>query len=281
MNINVLNAPISELGEGIYLDRESCRLYWVDINKSILYQYDIEANQLVNTFKLVGNPSCIFSVSDESLVYADRIGIKRLNLKDETVSALSTHPLHNAELFRANDGTLLSDGSLLYGTMSFSPENESGKIYCVDSNGNVLSYKLGIHIPNTFIYADNNLFISDSLKQYVYILDLTNFKEGNVSLKVWKDFSKFDYTPDGGCISKKGFIHIALWNGAAIIVLDQNGKLMRLIELPVLKPTNCEIHNNRWLYVTSAREGMTPAQLKQYPLSGNTLVVDLGNNYEY
>lgn len=281
MNIKVLNAPASELGEGIYLDRKSFRLYWVDITKSKLYQYNIETDQLVNTYKLVGNPSCIFSASDDSLVFADRNGLNLLDLKDGTTSILNVHPSHNSELYRANDGIRLNDGHLLYGTMSFSPENESGKIYYQDYNGITLPYDLGIHIPNTFIQAGNKVFISDSLKQCTYLLEIEHLKKGEVALKVWKDFSKFDYTPDGGTLSRRGNLHIALWDGAAVAVFDQNGKMLQLIDLPVLKPTNCEIYNNRWLYVTSAREDMTPAQLEQYPLSGKTLMVDLGNNYEY
>lgn len=281
MNVKALNTPLSELGEGIYIDKKLCILYWVDINKSILYQYDIKADQLVKTFYLVDNPSCILSASYDSLIYVDRTGVKRLDLKGGAVTVLSTHPFHNSELFRANDGTLLSDGGLLYGTMSFIPENSPGKIYYRDCYGITSSYEFGIHIPNTFTQIGNNILISDSLKKCIYALEITSLQDGIVELKEWKDLSTFEYTPDGGCLSYKGNLHIALWNGAAVAIFNKHGEMLKLIKVPVLKPTNCEIYNNRWLYVTSAREGMTAAQLKQYPLSGNTLVVDLGDNYEY
>ncbi len=98
---------------------------------------------------------------------------------------------------------------------------------------------------------------------------------------MWKDFSNEEYTPDGGFLSDRGYVHLALWDGAAILVLNQNGEEVNKIKLPVLRPTNCSIYKNRWLYVTSASDDMTNEQLELYPLSGKTLVVDLGNNYEF
>ena len=47
MNIEILNTPSSELGEGIYLDKEHQRLYWVDITGGKLYQYDLLKNKLI------------------------------------------------------------------------------------------------------------------------------------------------------------------------------------------------------------------------------------------
>ncbi|WP_417698672.1 SMP-30/gluconolactonase/LRE family protein, partial [Psychromonas sp.] len=158
-----------------------------------------------------------------------------------------------------------------------------GKVYTLKNKPREVStHEVGIHIPNTFIPFQNRLYLSDSLLQRTYVLDLS--QENGLSeeaLVLWKDFSDCAYTPDGGCISKRGYLHIALWDGSAIGVFDKDGSTMQHIVLPVLKPTNCTLLDNRWLYVTSAREGMTGEQLGVYPLSGKTLVVDLGDDYEY
>ena len=134
----------------------------------------------------------------------------------------------------------------------------------------------------SLIFFGDRLYLSDSLLRHTYILQLKdlNFLSSN-DLTLWKDFSDCDYTPDGGFISKRGYLHIALWDGSAIGVFDMDGNLMHEIVLPVLKPTNCVLFDNRWLYVTSAKEGMTKEQLLKYPLSGKTLQVDLGVDYEY
>ncbi|MEZ8544031.1 SMP-30/gluconolactonase/LRE family protein [Vibrio splendidus] len=282
MNIEVLNTPVSELGEGIYLDKELQRLYWVDIIKGYIYQYDILGDRLVKKIKVDNFPSCILSANKNNLIYIDNAGIKKVFFADDSTSTISCHPEHSALDFRANDGSILADGSILYGTMCYSPDEKAGKIYHVDIQGVVKSYNLGIHIPNTFIEIDNGVFLSDSLKKKIYFLNVGNIGDfDDTTLGMWNDFSKYDYTPDGGCLSQKGYLHIALWGGAAIGIFSKSGMLMKYIPLPVLQPTNCVIYNNRFLYVTSAREGMSAEHLIEFPLSGQTIVVDLGSNYEY
>jgi sugar lactone lactonase YvrE len=279
MNIRALNAPASELGEGIFIDKVSKRLYWVDINNSNLFQYSLDEDKLLNTFDLKEYPSCIFSATKSSLIYSDSHGVKSLCLESGESLTQSCHPHHDPEKHRANDGVFLNDGSKLYGTMSYVPSEHAGKIYRQDLSGKIEAFDLGIHIPNTFIQVENKVFISDSLKQCTYELNLATLEEKSQTL--WRDFSEHRYTPDGGCVSDRGYLHIALWDGASIGVFDITGALMRYIDLPVLRPTNCQILDNRWLYVTSASENMTEEQKIKYPQSGKTLVLDLGNNYEY
>ncbi|MFA0473270.1 SMP-30/gluconolactonase/LRE family protein [Vibrio sp. 10N.222.51.E8] len=283
MTITVLNTPESHLGEGIFLDKSSMHLFWVDISNSRLFHYDITNKKLINIYELAHNPSCIFSVEENVLTYVDSEGIKEISILVKTSPTVKTHIPHNSKEFRANDGIALPGGNVIFGTMSFQPEEVAGEIYTLNAAGNeVIAHRLGIHIPNTFIAHKSRLYLSDSLKKRTYVVDLN--RQGcpiKSTLTLWKDFSNFSYTPDGGCISEKGYLHIALWGGAAISVFDQNGNTMREIALPVLNPTNCVLLDSRWLFVTSAQEGMTEVQLNEYPLSGKTLFLDLGSDYEY
>ncbi|QYK03924.1 SMP-30/gluconolactonase/LRE family protein [Shewanella zhangzhouensis] len=281
MEIKALLAPECELGEGIFLDNQRQMLYWVDILKGSLYQFSILEQSLINVFIIDGYPSCIFSVSEDSLIYADKSGLKELKLSNGSVKCLSPHIDHCAHTHRANDGVKLADGSLVYGTMAYNPESTIGKIYHSTPENSVVVHNLDFHIPNTFVQMGESLLISDSFTKKIYELSLVKDEKRQELLRLWKDFSKKDFTPDGGCLSARGFIHIALWDGAGVLVLDSVGNVVKQISLPVLRPTNCVIHENRWLYVSSARENMTLEQLKQYPLSGKTLVVDLGSDYEY
>lgn len=284
MNIQVLDSPALELGEGIYFCEETANLFFVNILDNVIYSYNIIHNKLTKSYKVKNNPSCIFNVSGDYLFYVDRIGVNKLNLLDGSTSLVSIHLNHDPKSYRANDGVMLSDGSFLYGTMSNMPEAEPGKLHLFQVNGENRSYDLDIHIPNTFIQTDGYIYISDSFKKHMYILNLDVLYSGSVNvcdLKLWMDFTGSNFTPDGGCISDRGFLHVALWGGASVAVFNKSGQLMQRIALPVLQPTNCELYDNRWLYVTSACEGMSMQQLEKYPLSGKTFVVDLGDRYEY
>lgn len=283
MKIKPLESPVTELGEGVFLDVNFSMLYWVDIIGNKIYQFDLNKHQLTRVFDVDGNPSCIVTITNNNLYFLDNKGVSVLNVDTGCVERVHAHTGHCSEVSRANDGTSLIDGRLLYGTMAYKPEEMPGKIYIYDASHNsLISSQLGIHIPNTFIQTKSSIYISDSLNKKTYSLSLgSDAKSASMSIELWKDFTDEDYTPDGGCESEKGFLHIALWGGAAIGVFDDMGKQVKRINLPVLQPTNCVIYNKRWLYVTSALEGMTSTQLEKYPLSGKTIVVDLGLDYEY
>lgn len=283
MVITELDTEASELGEGIFIDEVNSILYWLDINKSYIYQYDLNIMHLKRCYKVSNNPSCIYFADNDQVQYIDNEGVKRLCLKSEKVLTLSLHEYHSSTDFRANDGVKLLDGKLIYGTMSYEPVSSPGKLYIYDSyHKSNYCFELGIHIPNTFIQLKEKLYISDSLKQKTYKLDLTNinYKE-KLTLDLWRDFSDERYTPDGGCLSSGGFLHIALWGGNGVGVFKETGELVSMIDIPALQPTNCKIYRSRWLFITTAKEGMSERQLSYYPSSGKTFMIDLGENYEY
>jgi sugar lactone lactonase YvrE len=70
-------------------------------------------------------------------------------------------------------------------------------------------------------------------------------------------------------IDADGGLWVALWGGAAVHrYLD--GRLERVIKLPVSQPTSCCFGGERLdeLYVTSAWEGLSPRQRREEPLAG-------------
>lgn len=283
MVINELDTKSSELGEGIYIDEENSILYWLDINESHIYQYDLNIMRLIKRYDVSNKPSCIFFADDTQIRYADNQGVKRLCLQSGCSSILYIHEKHNSIDFRANDGTRLLDGTLIYGTMSYKPDSSPGKLYIYEPYHKLSHcFEFDIHIPNTFVQVKDKLYISDSLKKKTYTIDLVgNSWASKPALRLWRDFSNEVYTPDGGCVSSSGFLHIALWGGGAVGVFNDAGGLVSLIEVPALQPTNCAIYSSRWLFVTTAKEGMSAQQLSDYPSSGKTFMIDLGESYEY
>ena len=180
---------------------------------------------------------------------------------------------------RGNDGVKLQSGEYLYGTMYDNPNIGTGLLYCLSNNLELSIYDAELAIPNTFIELDDKILISDSMKKVVYEFPIDKYLTSDK--KVWCRFDSGDVTPDGGCISENGYIHLCLWGASAVVVLDKSGKIQNKINVPALNPSNCCIINGRWLIVTSAYEDHTCEQLVEFPLSGHTFKIDLGDNYEY
>jgi sugar lactone lactonase YvrE len=261
------------LGEGIYFDTFKRDIYWVDIIESKLYRKNIDSLDKPHECYSVGiMPSAIVSVENNVVTFIDKIGINLFDIGRNVLKYKIKTPY--AIDFRANDAVKLNDGSILYGTMCLEPETKAGFIYLMNIHGNIKLEELNFNIPNTFVERENDILISDSLEKKVY--SISNLFSEKVKKVIWKDLSDKEYAPDGGCTDKLGNIYISMWDGFCVSVFDPLGIVKYQIELPVPRPTNCILVDERWLYVTSAREGLSDELLRAYPLSGDVLIVDLG-----
>ena len=279
LDINVFAPSQCDLGEGIYFDEKSRYIYWVDISKSILLRKSVSEQASVYESFFVGNsPSAILSVENDVVTFLNKVGVCSFDIENNKISSLYKTPYVNCKGFRGNDATVLRDSSILYGTMYHRPEENSGCLYRVKSGEVIELEGMSFNIPNTFIELDNKVLISDSLEQRIYSFFEDSIGEFHKTL--WKDFSSYAFTPDGGCTDRYGNIYISMWDGFCVGVFDSNGNEKYRIKLPVPRPTNCTIVDERWLYVTTAREGLADDLLMKYPLSGDVFVIDMGKRNE-
>ncbi len=77
--------------------------------------------------------------------------------------------------------------------------------------------------------------------------------------------------PDGMTVDSDGYVWSNVVGLGEIHRYDPQGKLERIIKLPVPRATDCTFGGPdlKTLYITTARETMTPEQLKAAPLSGS------------
>ena len=76
-------------------------------------------------------------------------------------------------------------------------------------------------------------------------------------------------SPDGLAVDAEGGLWVALWGGAAIRRY-LHGRLDRVIEVPVARPTSCAFGGAGLdeLYITSAWKGLSAKERREQPLAG-------------
>ena len=82
--------------------------------------------------------------------------------------------------------------------------------------------------------------------------------------------------PDGATVDKDGFVWSAQWGAGAVVRYAPDGSVDMIIRVPCPQPT-CVAFGGPGLsslYVTSARVGLTEAELARYPNSGAVFVYD-------
>jgi sugar lactone lactonase YvrE len=271
MNISNIHA---ELGEGIYIDKSSSNIYWVDIFNNMLF---VASSLTVDSYKIDKQVTTVLYVNNNLVYLTSPDGIVLFNTSTSLLSLIDKIPdFFSSESYRSNDAVMITNGIYIYGVMDRNL-NTAGAIV-VSKNKQSYVVVDDIFIPNTFINipGTNDLLISDSMQYKTFKFQFSKNWETVVSKSTWLDLSEEKLTPDGGCISSDGRIFIAIWDGFKVIELNVNGNIVNEFKVPVPRPTNCalDIKEDK-LFVTSAYDGLSSNKRKQYPLSGSIIEVDV------
>jgi sugar lactone lactonase YvrE len=107
---------------------------------------------------------------------------------------------------------------------------------------------------------------------------LFDVESGDIQFeKVVIEIDKQNGSPDGMTIDEEGMLWIAHWNGFGVYRWNPlNGKLLDKISLPVPQVSSCVFGGDKlnYLFITTARENMSEAELQKYPDSGNVFIVE-------
>jgi len=271
-NNEVLVNTENLLGEGLYV--ASNGLFWLDIiSKKLFVKFDCEQ---VEEFTLPEMASSVWKVNGDLVYMVSVSGVCTFNLNTKSWRVLAGMPEKKIKLMRSNDGIGINDECFLFGTMELEPTGKEGALYIYDGKSIVKIYD-GIGIPNSFIkVSDNTFLISDSLEQKVYRFTLNKQLNAIIKKTLWLDLADYEYTPDGGCCDDNANIYLSMWDGYCINKYDKNANLVSIYKLPVKRPTNCKLSNDKkHLVVTTAREGLSIDLLTNNPHSGSLLQIRL------
>jgi sugar lactone lactonase YvrE len=84
--------------------------------------------------------------------------------------------------------------------------------------------------------------------------------------------------PDGSTVDAEGFIWNAQWDGWRLVRYAPDGRIDRIVELPVQKPTSVIFGGPDLsvLFVTTAIWDLKAEALQEQPLAGALLALDVG-----
>lgn len=210
-------------------------------------------------------------VDDNHLLLGIRDGIAKFDYKTGQINYLSK--IIHDENSRFNDGAVDLKGRFLIGSMNYEPTMESGILYSHSSDGltQVLLPKVGISNGICWNHDSTKMFYVDSMTNSIQVFDYL-LEDGSISnAKVLIKFSMSDGTPDGLTIDSSGRLWVAMWGGGQVICLDQKGKILFHIKLPVNLVTSVAFGGEGLtdLYITTASYMLSDVQLKNEPLAGS------------
>jgi sugar lactone lactonase YvrE len=265
-----------ELGEGVFWHPLQERLFWFDILNKTLFSATA-GGIMVDRFTFDATVSAAGVIDADNLAIASAAGIFKLQLSTDHRELLV--PLEpNSTTTRSNDGRVDPAGGFWIGTMGLKdPGNiAAGSLYQV--RGGVVTKLLGdIHVPNATCFSPDGrtAYFTDGVTRIVrrVVID----RDTGLPAGEWEDFfvAEPPNEPDGAVIDSEGYMWNAKWNGGCVVRHAPDGSIDRVVKVPVSRPT-CPAFGGsdlKTLYITSAREGMTPEQLEKEPLSGSIFAI--------
>ena len=278
VTVDVLSSVACHLGESALWDHDRGRLYWVDITGSRVYARDwtdgtIRELELPDMVGSVGLRTAggLVAALRHAVVFCDL----DLGVIDQAVTLEADVPGN-----RFNDGAVDPAGRFWFGSMDLAETDPTGSFYRLDPDLTVTRAFGGIVCSNGPAWSPDGrtVYHVDSTRQQIraYEVDPASGVVGAGRLFVSDEDA--DWYPDGVTVDAEGFVWNCKWAGGRIVRYAPDGSVDRVLLVPVPRPTRCAFVGAGLdlLAVTSARMGMSEAEVGDAPLSGHVLLLDPG-----
>jgi sugar lactone lactonase YvrE len=271
------------VGESPVWHADEQRLYWVDIQGKQVRRFNPRTKEdesfplpeIVTSIQLRHSGGLIETLAkDFAFLDPDTNSLERIS----TLEA-------NLETNRFNDGKCDPRGRFWAGTMDAEHwDKPSGSLYRMTADHAVCTMQRNVICSNGTGWSPDRrtMYYTESFRYAVFAYDFDEASGGidnrRMFARISDDDRKAGGFPDGLTVDAEG----GVWSNQValgrIVRYDPRGKIERTVQLPVPRATSCTFGGEdlRTLFVTSARETMTPDQLRQWPLSGSLFAVDAG-----
>lgn len=273
------------VGEGPFWDDRQGALWWADIvGNEVLRWRPGEAEP--HRWRVPGFPCAVIGRRGQGMVVARAAG---LDFFDPDTGALTgfVAPEADRPANRGNEAKCDASGTLWLGTMQSNLEPDgsprqmtasTGGLYCILPDGSFTREADGIGLSNTLAWADEGraLIFGDTLANALWKYEVG--EDGRLGERRLFSDERLPGFCDGSAIDAEGFLWNARFAGSCLVRFAPDGRVDRIVELPVTNPTSCCFGGTalRTLYVTSARFGLTAEQLAANPREGALLALDAG-----
>lgn len=267
------------LAEGIQWNGEDARLYWTDIHGKLFLSCDADGGDLrslalderLTAFAFGENGLALAAFASGLFVFDPRTGRRRR----------LTEYAPDGSGMRLNDGRCDPDGAFVVGGMDEATQQPRARVLRF-ADGVETTLVEGIAITNAISFAPDGsaMHLADSptrtLWRYPRNPDGT-LGERVVLARLTED----EGYPDGACVDAEGGLWNARFDGRAVVRYRADGTPDVRVSLPVAQVTCCCFGGPGLdrLYVTTARENLSPSDYAREPLAGGIFVAEVGSAF--
>ncbi len=270
MTVECAVKSFDTLGESPVWDVASGRLFWVDIRAPALKRFDPATGETAQWAlpELVG---AVVLKGKDDVIVGLQSGIYEFNLTTQSLKSL-VKPETPEQNNRLNDSKCDRAGRLWTGTMRDYGLAISGSLYRIETDLTCTRILSNIRVPNALCWSPDNrtMYFTDTgegdIRAYDY--DIARGEMGKMRILLKAD--AVPGRPDGATIDADGCLWTARYEGHCVARITPDGRVDRIVQIPATRITSCAFGGSdlKTLYVTTARQKLTPEQLEREPLAG-------------
>ena len=267
------------LGETPLWDPTAGVLFWIDIPGRAVHSLSPKSGAH-RAWPMPSEPGCIARCAGGGLIVALRSGLVFLDTLSGALTPIVDAPYDTSKL-RFNDGRCDAAGRLIVGSI-YEPRGQALAVLYSVEHGVLRELGPRATVSNGLAFSPDGrtLYHADTSAHRIsaYDYDVVNGTLG--AARLFQQFSMergpgYGGRPDGAAVDVEGDYWCAMFEGGRILRFSPAGELLREIALPVRCPTMLAFGGDdmRTLYITTAREKRSDAELAAHPLSGCVLTL--------
>jgi sugar lactone lactonase YvrE len=271
-DVQLVLAAGAELAEGPFWRNDE--LIWIDAPNGELHRTNTTSGQdKVDRFDIEFG---VVIPTHESTVYfaATENGFAVVKGGEVVIAdPIATSP----DLFM-NDGKCDARGRFWASVNRRDLHQGGGSLYLWEEGRSSLRVEEGFTLLNGIGWSPDNttMYVVDSVRRTLFAYDYNLEHAAATGRRILCQFEESDGLPDGLAVDEEGCVWLAFYSGWQIRRISAAGATLEQIQMPVSRPTSCAFGNGTDLYITSAQEGLTPADLRKEPLAGSIWRIDVG-----
>jgi sugar lactone lactonase YvrE len=274
------DVPPSVLGESPLWHPQEQVLYWCDIPGHALNRFDPKTGAHSH-WPFETDVACCAPLMEGGLLLALRSGLVRFDPASGRRRSLVDAPYDTATE-RFNDGKADAQGRLWVGTIH---DLREPKAALYRYAGGQLERMAGdITVSNGLAWSPDarTLYWADTKAHAIYAFDFERAGGAITNRRTFAQFAvktadqdlrTYGGRPDGAAMDAEGHYWCAMFEGARLLRIAPDGRIVREVPLPVRCPTmpcfgGADL---KTLYITTAREKRPAEELAREPLAGCVL----------
>ena len=274
--------PPSLLGESPLWHPVEQVLYWCDIPGRTLNRFD-PTNGAHRRWQLDADVACCAPLMEGGLLLALRSGLACFDPDHARCHAVPDTRPYDPAIERFNDGKADPQGRFWVSTI-YEPRDAAKAALYRWRAGRLDRMTDGITVGNGLAWSPDarTMYLADTPAHTVHAFDFDGAAGTITNRRVFaqfphkttgQDLSRYGGRPDGAAMDSQGHYWVAMFEGARLLRLDGDGRVVQELALPVRCPTmpcfgGADL---RTLYITTARENRPADELASQPLAGCVL----------